>query len=498
MILFIILTTIIFIINLAIYWKANSIYKDELLAINKKESKLYPFLPVGFFLQDKIFITNHSNNLNNYIMQLYGKYEYSFRNRLYKAEKISIAYILITVALFFSIISGIMAVNNKEVDYLEKSAFGEGTKTYDYTYEISIGDDILQEAIHIIVPEEKGTAEEGIQLLEAVAAKLPGLILGDNESLSNVEFPLELIERYEDTPIEIDWESQNKDILLSNGEIRAANLMETANPVSLKATLSYYDQSYQETYDVVIYPKVLNNEEKIERIQTEINTLMSTEQLEIRDEKKIQLPEEIIGIIDSSYSIEWMTNSERMNPIFFLAISILITILIVILKDYELKKRGEVRNSKILQQFPEVVNKMTLLINAGMTVSRAFTKICSDYIEYKNSGGATLALYEEMVVTIEDMQKGISEANAYEAFGKRCKLPEILRFTSVIIQNLKKGNDLLVMALRQQSKEAWRLREDLARKKGEKASTKLVLPMGIMLVAIIVIILVPAVLSLKL
>ncbi len=167
------------------------------------------------------------------------------------------------------------------------------------------------------------------------------------------------------------------------------------------------------------------------------------------------------------------------------------------LKQVELRNKVEERQEELLREFPGFVNKMALLMNAGMTFSRAWEKIAADYMVIKEKSKRKSILYEEVIKTLEDRKKGVSEILAYEAFGQRCKVPEILRFTAITLQNIKKGSALLIEAISQQSKEAWALREDLARKKGEKAGTKLVLPMGIMLIGILVIVIAPAILSMK-
>lgn len=51
------------------------------------------------------------------------------------------------------------------------------------------------------------------------------------------------------------------------------------------------------------------------------------------------------------------------------------------------------------------------------------------------------------------------------------------------------------MALQGQANEAWEVRKNVAKKEGEKASSKLLLPMGIMFMIIIIIVMLPAFMS---
>jgi tight adherence protein C len=56
----------------------------------------------------------------------------------------------------------------------------------------------------------------------------------------------------------------------------------------------------------------------------------------------------------------------------------------------------------------------------------------------------------------------------------------------------------MTIALKQLSGEAWTIRTTTARRLGEKASTKLLLPMGISLITVIIIVMVPTFMAMKL
>jgi len=55
----------------------------------------------------------------------------------------------------------------------------------------------------------------------------------------------------------------------------------------------------------------------------------------------------------------------------------------------------------------------------------------------------------------------------------------------------------LVPLLKLQSNECWQLRKNMAKRLGEEASTKLVLPLMIMFVGILIIVILPAVMQLR-
>ncbi|HHW48867.1 MAG TPA: type II secretion system F family protein [Clostridiaceae bacterium] len=169
---------------------------------------------------------------------------------------------------------------------------------------------------------------------------------------------------------------------------------------------------------------------------------------------------------------------------------ILVTAFLAYMPDKELNKRIKDRRKSIQMDFPDFLNRLTLLINAGMTVSKAWEKVVTDS---KQKG----ALYEELAVTISDIRAGKSEYKAYEEFAKRCRTPEITRAVAIIIQNLRKGNSELVSVLRVYANECWEMRKNTAKKLGEEASTRMLAPMMLMLVAILIIVAAPAAISLQ-
>lgn len=167
-----------------------------------------------------------------------------------------------------------------------------------------------------------------------------------------------------------------------------------------------------------------------------------------------------------------------------------VLLLLFYIPDRELDEKIKKRYFSIQYDFPDFLNKLVLLINAGMTVTRAWEKIVRDR---KNM----TPLYEELNTTYIEITNGKPETIAYEDFARRCRVKEITKFITAIIQNMRKGNNELVVLLKLQSNECWQLRKNMARRLGEEASTKLVLPLMIMFVGILIIVILPAIMQLK-
>ena len=93
---------------------------------------------------------------------------------------------------------------------------------------------------------------------------------------------------------------------------------------------------------------------------------------------------------------------------------------------------------------------------------------------------------------MHEMENGISEARAYERFGKRCRLLPYMRLSGVLVQNLQKGAKGALVLLEQEALAAFAERKETAKKRGEEAGTKLLLPMFGLLGIVLVIVMAPA------
>lgn len=140
------------------------------------------------------------------------------------------------------------------------------------------------------------------------------------------------------------------------------------------------------------------------------------------------------------------------------------------------------RSEELLHDFSEVVSKLALLTNAGMILREAWQEVA-----YAGKG----VIYQEMQISVNEMNNGVADVDAIANFGSRCMIPEVKKFTSTIVQGMTKGNKELSNMMQQQSKEVWSLKKQLVRRAGEKAASKLLIPICIMFVGILIMILVP-------
>ena len=391
-----------------------------------------------------------------------------------------------------------LGASKKEAETIRRNSYGEGSRTEER--EITIGGDKVEEPLEITVGERQYTNDEMQKIFTHAIRKLDLLILGENKSLDEVRSNLELISKMPEEPIEIIWELDRYDVINRQGELQEDTIAEEAADnaglekegilVNLKAFLRYTeDETKEALYEtaVRIFPPLLTEEEEkvakvLEKIRDEDNNKAS--------EEIIKFPEEVEG-----------EKVEYRRPVNSRGISILIlgiaaTGLTWCLIRRQGKKEDEKRKIQMVQDYPEIVNKLRLLLGAGMTIKNAWKKIVTDYEKKKEKCGERFA-YEEMLITYREMQSGVTEAESYERFGRRCGIPSYLKLGAILSQNLRKGTRGVAEIMQMEAIQAFEERKALAKRLGEEASTKLLVPMFFMLGIVLVIVIVPAFLSIQ-
>jgi tight adherence protein C len=173
---------------------------------------------------------------------------------------------------------------------------------------------------------------------------------------------------------------------------------------------------------------------------------------------------------------------------FVFAIAILFASLVV--KDKELDKKIEEKYFIIRIEFAEFLNKLSLLVGAGLTITAAWEKIATNCDENH-------PFYKGVVRVERAVKNGKSFVSQLEEFQLEYQTREISRFISILIQNYIKGSDNIVLILDQLSNEALEARKREIRIIAERTNSKLLFPMMITLIAIFIMLAIPAILMMK-
>ena len=141
------------------------------------------------------------------------------------------------------------------------------------------------------------------------------------------------------------------------------------------------------------------------------------------------------------------------------------------------------RTEECENQLPEVVSTMAVLVNSGMVLRETWNTVA------ENGSGA---FYDLMRQAAENMKNGYSDLDAIFLFGRTSNSTEIKKFTSALLQSMEKGGGELSVFLANQSSELWNTKRQKMLQKGEKAATKLLLPIMLIFLGIIIIVMTAA------
>lgn len=338
----------------------------------------------------------------------------------------------------------------------------------------------------VTVPEQRLTKEQEEAFLSGAIAEIEVEFAGENESLENVKDKVNIRSEYQDGKVIAEWEFSNHRLITESGFINENAMEAESEMVESKVYLTCEDSKLiYEFYFIVCKQEKSEEElfyEKLNQFISENGTAEGTEFL--------RLPTELEG-----HSLVWKDKESHL-PLQILALGMVVVMLLPALEAEREKEARKKRAEQLMREYPEVVNKLALLLGAGMTLQGAWRQVTTKYTEKRTNGqNEAGVVYEEMLITQREIESGKGEVRAYEAFGERCGLPKYRKLSSYLIQNMKKGNRGLCELLEREAAESFTERKNAAQQYGEEVGTKLLLPMLLMLGIVIFVIMVPAVIS---
>lgn len=308
-------------------------------------------------------------------------------------------------------------------------------------------------------------------------------MIGNSEGVEKVVESLNFFDKYEDLPFDFIWYVNDKMYISDSGEILCAEAFDT----TIELIISYKSFDYDLSIPIHVDPceteisrikKESLKSNVVDAIDTRIDAMMNSENQEF-----IELPKDVNG-----EKVRYYKSGKERNYLYLIMGPITVSAMhVAFLNDKRKEKEKEM--DELMAEYPVMLQKIALYVSSGMTIRNVWAKIC---FEAKESGQDMHPLYREMQVTLNEINNGISEGVAYIRFGERIKKSEIVRFTALLAQNLKRGSTKLSELLDNEVQNAFVDKKNRARKQGEKIGTKLLVPMMILLTDTIVIIIVPA------
>ena len=333
--------------------------------------------------------------------------------------------------------------------------------------------------IKVVVEETKlseGEAEE--KLLEAEQL-LDELVLGENESNEIIYYDLVFPENILGTLVEIDWILKPLEYVHTDGTIR--NDVNISEEITQTAAAILSCQGYTRDYEIELtfLPRTMS-------LEHEVDQLVQQALFESKEQEILRLPNNYKGTL-----LQWKKPLD-VTFVYFFLFTLCATIFLHIgaKRDYQQEKKD--RRKRLENEYPQIVSKFAMLLSAGLSVRNAWIRIVA-----MNDGknGVNSPAYEEMKWAIRQMQKGNSELDVYENFGRRVGLVHYKKLMALFISDKRRGSRNLLEAMNEEMMQAWEEKRRKAKQQGEQVGTKLLIPMMGMLMVVFVIIIVPAFLS---
>lgn len=151
------------------------------------------------------------------------------------------------------------------------------------------------------------------------------------------------------------------------------------------------------------------------------------------------------------------------------------------------------REALLMLDYSELVSKLMVYIGAGLTVRNALETISQHFDALIARGiKEDRPLYQELRTMVIQFRRNTPESEIYLSFGRRVNLKPYTKLVSLIEQNRMNGARNLRAMLELEMEDAFEQRKTTARRLGEEAGTKLLLPLFIMLGIVMIIVIVPA------
>ncbi len=220
--------------------------------------------------------------------------------------------------------------------------------------------------------------------------------------------------------------------------------------------------------------------------------------------KRVSLPEHL----RTGEKITW-TSERKTNTAVIAFGMMLLAVLIYVRRLDPLEKIRLQQQDSVRRQLPEFINRLVLLLGAGLVLSSAFETIVEENIttekQHVNERQSDNRQEDYFYQCMSDIYNRIKETNGslakeFRAFarsglglgeGDR----ELMRISNIISDNISKGVEL-ADKLQSESEMLWLSRKRSSEERGRLAETKLTLPLTVFLLVLVVVTVSPALLEL--
>ena len=368
----------------------------------------------------------------------------------------------------------------KSGNMIERTGYGGLDREYELTVE---GLSEKPEKLTVEVGARQYTEAEAKELFSSLIEEIPFIICGNNENLSSVREDLELVKSLPEYGVKLTWYPEDAELISYDGEVRNDGLKA---PISTSLRLIFSDGNTDSTYEipVTVLPKLRDDKESL---IADFQKMLSDENTKQINSGELVLPEEFEG-----RSLSYKKDAD-LTPLFIIFLGVVAAVSLAFKERSEASARLKRREEELTIDYSEFVSKLMVFIGAGFGIRGAWEKIVEGY----ERSGIKRALYTEMKISLGELERGVPEGKVYTDFGRRCGLRPYIKLCSILEQNRKNGGRNIRALLSAEMAEAFLERKNIAKRLGEEAGTKLLIPLFIMLMIVMAIVILPAMLALN-
>ena len=300
----------------------------------------------------------------------------------------------------------------------------------------------------------------------------------------NEKVPLKTV--YQEGLVQAKWDFEPIRVISADGTINWEKVKDGEGIVNANVTLSCgeYEQIYQFSF------RLEQEEKSTEEIIVEKINHWLEEEMGKEGIQEVYLPKEIEGV-----ALSWALEKD-----FLTGKVVFLEVVAVCLMWFLQKKQKEEEQHKLEKSmerdYPDIVEQMMLLLGAGMTIRQAWNRIATQYLDKRQKKQvAEKPVFERIIRLNRRLLEGENEKSAYQQFADETGLKCYHRFIRLLLGSIEKGAAGTCEFLEQESRQAYEERIKWAKKLGEEASTRMLLPLMIMLMLVMAIVMLPAILD---
>lgn len=429
------------------------------------------------------------------------------------------ASLLLTILVFFlGLQDGVL----KEGFRLPRSGYG-GSKQY-ITLEVSGLTEDTSVPLDITVSPKRYTEEEANAVFREIYDQLEELVVAEGESFANLQHDLRLMTKLPKYGVQLSWDfypeldpalaagsvtpdearayyRKYRHLMDSDGTlhnetlapgtvvtgylslIMSTDIVPTGTDGETKYLKTQYHSAPYRIY-VGIVPRTLS---RYESLLLQLQQAITTEDEGSLGENMLSLPTEIDG--QRIYYSEHEDRSYLLLPL----LGVIAAMAIYMRQGQARRTEKKQREALLMLDYSELVSKLMVYIGAGLTVRNALETISQHFDALIARGiKEDRPLYQELRTMVIQFRRNMPESEIYLSFGRRVNLKPYTKLVSLIEQNRMNGARNLRAMLELEMEDAFEQRKTTARRLGEEAGTKLLLPLFIMLGIVMIIVIVPA------